>query len=87
LRGDSHDRTTVVQNIKDHPVVVFMKSAPAQPQCWFSASVVELLRHDDAPANAVDVVADPVIRQAIKTYSDGPTIPRLVDLRPFRETF
>jgi monothiol glutaredoxin len=54
-----------------------MKGTPARPQCGFSAAVVEVLRHYDMQVHAIDVLADSVIRQAIKTYSDWPTIPQL----------
>jgi monothiol glutaredoxin len=67
----------ITEIIKAHPAVLFMKGTPARPQCGFSAAVVDVLRHYDVPVHAVDVLADPAIRQAIKTYSDWPTIPQL----------
>jgi monothiol glutaredoxin len=54
-----------------------MKGTPERPQCGFSAAVVDVLRRYDVAVHAVDVLADPAIRQAIKTYSDWPTIPQL----------
>jgi monothiol glutaredoxin len=36
-----------------------------------------VLRHYDVAVHAIDVLANPAIRQAIKTYSDWPTIPQL----------
>ena len=70
-------RAEIAETIKAHPVVLFMKGTPARPQCGFSATVVEVLRHYDVPVHAIDVLADPEIRQAIKTYSDWPTVPQL----------
>jgi monothiol glutaredoxin len=67
----------IAETIKAHPVVLFMKGTPARPQCGFSADVVEVLRHYDVRVHAIDVLADPAIRQAIKIYSDWPTIPQL----------
>jgi monothiol glutaredoxin len=67
----------IANTIRAHPVVLFMKGTPERPQCGFSAAVVAVLRHYDAPTHAIDVLAHPVIRQAIKTYSDWPTIPQL----------
>ena len=69
--------TDIAETIKAHPVVLFMKGTPARPQCGFSATVVEVLRHYKVPIHAIDVLADPAIRQAIKTYSDWPTVPQL----------
>lgn len=67
----------IAETIKAHAVVLFMKGTPARPQCGFSAAVVEVLRHYDVPVHAIDVLADPATRQAIKTYSDWPTVPQL----------
>ena len=75
--GAESARAYITETIDAHPVVLFMKGTPAQPQCGFSAAVVRMLRHYDVPVHAIDVLADPAIRQAIKTYSDWPTIPQL----------
>jgi len=63
--------------IKTHPVVLFMKGTPTFPQCGFSASVVDVLRNYELPLLSVDVLANQAIRQAIKTFSDWPTVPQL----------
>jgi monothiol glutaredoxin len=67
----------VIETIKLHPIVLFMKGSPSRPQCGFSAAVVQTLAHYGVPFHAVDVLADPAVRQAIKTFSDWPTIPQL----------
>ena len=72
---DSQARIT--ETIKLHPIVLFMKGSPSRPQCGFSAAVVRTLAHYGVPFHAVDVLADPPVRQAIKTFSDWPTIPQL----------
>lgn len=69
--------TQIANAIKTHPVVLFMKGTPQRPQCGFSAAVVDVLRHYEVPVHAIDVLAHPAIRQAIKSYSDWPTIPQL----------
>jgi monothiol glutaredoxin len=70
-------RATIAALVGTHPVVLFMKGTPARPQCGFSAATVDVLRRYDVPVHAVDVLADSELRQAIKTYSDWPTIPQL----------
>ena len=67
----------VAETIRLHPIVLFMKGSPSRPQCGFSAAVVQTLAHYGVPFHAVDVLADPPVRQAIKTFSDWPTIPQL----------
>ena len=59
-------------------VVLYMKGTPQSPQCGFSGATVQILKacgvQDFA---AVDVLADPEIRDGIKAYSNWPTIPQL----------
>jgi len=67
-----------IQSIIDGAdVVLFMKGAPAQPQCGFSAAVVQVLNNVGVKYEAVNVLADPFIREGIKTFSNWPTIPQL----------
>ena len=68
----------IVETIKVHPIVLFMKGSPSRPQCGFSAAVVQTLAHYGVPFHAVDVLADPPVRQAIKMFSDWPTMGRLM---------
>jgi monothiol glutaredoxin len=67
----------IAETIKLHPIVLFMKGSPSRPQCGFSAAVVQTLANYGVPFSAIDVLADPPVRQAIKTFSDWPTIPQL----------
>jgi monothiol glutaredoxin len=67
----------VIGTIRLHPVVLFMKGSPSHPRCGFSAAVVQTLAHYGVRFHAVDVLADPSVRQAVKTFSDWPTIPQL----------
>jgi monothiol glutaredoxin len=54
-----------------------MKGTPAMPQCGFSATVIHILDHVGVKYKAVNVLADPEIRQGIKDFSNWPTIPQL----------
>jgi monothiol glutaredoxin len=67
----------IAHAIQAHPIVLFMKGTFERPQCGFSAAVVDILGQYDVPVHAIDVLAHPTIRRAIKTYSDWPTIPQL----------
>jgi monothiol glutaredoxin len=58
-------------------VVLFMKGAPASPQCGFSAAVVQVLAQVGVPFHGVDVLADMEIREGVKAYANWPTIPQL----------
>jgi hypothetical protein len=65
-------RARIVETIKLSPIVLFMKGSPSRPQCGFSTAVIQTLAHHGVPYHAVDVLADPPVGQAIKTFSTGP---------------
>ncbi|PKO93689.1 MAG: monothiol glutaredoxin, Grx4 family [Betaproteobacteria bacterium HGW-Betaproteobacteria-10] len=64
--------------INTHPVVLFMKGDARFPQCGFSATVVQVLKHCGVnDFVTVNVLADEEIRNGIKEYANWPTIPQL----------
>ena len=63
--------------VEEHDVVLFMKGTPDWPQCGFSARVVEILNAVGTPFHAIDVLADPNIRNGVKVFANWPTIPQL----------
>jgi len=65
------------QDIEEHPVLVYMKGTPMFPQCGFSAAVVQALSLLGVKFKAIDVLTDPPLRDAIKQFSNWPTIPQL----------
>jgi monothiol glutaredoxin len=67
----------IAKAVTDHQVVLFMKGVPEQPQCGFSAQVVQILDHLGADFVGVNVLQNDALRDGIKTYSDWPTIPQL----------
>ena len=67
----------IEKSVTEHPVVLFMKGVPEQPQCGFSAQVVQILDHLGADFVGVNVLQSDALREGIKTYSDWPTIPQL----------
>ena len=69
---------SIEKQVSSHPVVLYMKGTPQQPQCGFSANAARILNAcGDEDFFAVNVLADPEIRQGIKDYSSWPTIPQL----------
>ncbi|MDG6094465.1 Grx4 family monothiol glutaredoxin [Acetobacter sp. AN02] len=63
--------------IDANPVTLFMKGTADFPQCGFSARVVQILNHFGVAFKDINVLADPALREGIKTYSEWPTIPQL----------
>jgi monothiol glutaredoxin len=68
----------IKQLVEQNNIILFMKGVPQMPQCGFSARAVQILKASGANEFfAVDVLADPEIRQGIKDFSNWPTIPQL----------
>ena len=70
-------KASIEKLIQEHPVMLFMKGSPKQPQCGFSARVSEILNFLKIPFHSFDVLSDNAIRSGIKEYSQWPTIPQL----------
>ncbi len=65
------------QDVTENEVVLFMKGTPVFPQCGFSATLVEVLSRIGVKFKGIDVLADPSLRDGIKSFSEWPTIPQL----------
>ena len=67
----------IAEDVKNNDVLLYMKGTPVFPQCGFSAMVVQILGKTGVKFKAVDVLADPEVREGIKAFSNWPTIPQL----------
>jgi monothiol glutaredoxin len=67
----------IAEIVGKNDVVLFMKGTALFPQCGFSSRAIAILDHLGATYETVDVLQDPEVRQAIKEFSDWPTIPQL----------
>ena len=54
-----------------------MKGTPETPQCGFSMTVTNVLKHLNVNFKGVNVLENEKLRQGIKDFSDWPTIPQL----------
>ena len=62
---------------KGNEVVLYMKGNPTFPQCGFSSTVVQILKHIGVNFQSYDVLQDENLREGIKSFSNWPTIPQL----------
>ena len=76
-RGERDVQGFIDDVVKTHPVVLFMKGSPRQPQCGFSANAAGILQSYGAELHHVDILMDPEVRQGIKEYSNWPTLPQI----------
>jgi len=74
---DDGVKDRIEKEINANDVVLFMKGTPVFPQCGFSSMVSQILNHIEVEFKGVDVLAEPSLREGIKTFSDWPTIPQL----------
>lgn len=63
--------------VKTNDVFLFMKGTPDFPQCGFSSQVVQILNYLGVEYQSANVLADQELREAIKVYSNWPSIPQL----------
>ena len=63
--------------IEESDVTLFMKGSPSFVMCGNSDRALKALRNAGAPVTAVDVLADPQIRQDLSALSGWPTIPQV----------
>ena len=67
----------IENNNKSDDVVLYMKGNPTFPQCGFSSTVVQILKHVGVNFQSYDVLQDENLREGIKSFSNWPTIPQL----------
>ena len=67
----------IAREVRENKVVLYMKGTPSFPMCGFSAATVKILHEIGVPFKAVDVLAEPEKREAIKQFSSWPTIPQV----------
>jgi monothiol glutaredoxin len=63
--------------IENEPVAIFMKGTPQFVMCGNSDRALRALREAGAPVTAVNILADPAIREKLQEVSGWPTIPQV----------
>ncbi|XP_022642053.1 monothiol glutaredoxin-S15, mitochondrial isoform X1 [Vigna radiata var. radiata] len=70
LEGSGISLANVIeQDVKDNPVMVYMKGVPDLPQCGFSSLAVRVLKHYDVPISARNILEDVELKNAVKAFS------------------
>ena len=65
------------QQVKNHPVVIYMKGTPQMPQCGFSMRAAQALGETGVSFAYVNVLEDPEIFENLPRYADWPTFPQI----------
>lgn len=67
----------IERQLQENPVVLYMKGTPDFPQCGFSARAVEILNACGVEYAYINILEDPELREALKSYANWPTYPQL----------
>jgi len=65
------------QQVKGHPIVIYMKGTPQMPQCGFSMRAAQALGDTGVSFAYVNVLQDPEIFENLPRYADWPTFPQI----------
>ncbi|NCA70564.1 MAG: Grx4 family monothiol glutaredoxin [Sphingobacteriia bacterium] len=63
--------------VKNNPIVIYMKGTPQFPQCGFSMRAAAALQECGEPFAYVNVLQDPEIFENLPRYADWPTFPQI----------
>ena len=59
------------EQIKENPILIYMKGTPYEPQCGFSAKTVQILIECESQFSYVDVLANNEVRVAYQKFQIG----------------
>ena len=63
--------------VKSAKIMIYMKGTKEAPQCGFSAAVVDIFNLLGVPFETRDILQDSELREAVKQYTNWPTIPQV----------
>ncbi|GMP55471.1 hypothetical protein CsSME_00020282 [Camellia sinensis var. sinensis] len=67
----------VEQDVNGNPVMIYMKGVPDLPRCGFSSLAVRVLKEYNVPLSARNILEDPELKNAVKSFSNWPTFPQI----------
>ena len=65
------------QQVKENPVLLYMKGSPEAQQCGFSSKASQILIACGKTFSFVDILSNPEIRANLPQISNWPTFPQL----------
>ncbi|XP_042066270.1 monothiol glutaredoxin-S15, mitochondrial-like [Salvia splendens] len=77
VTSDNSLKDIVEQDIKENPVMIYMKGVPELPRCGFSALAVRVLREYNVPLGSRNILEDLELKNAVKSFSHWPTFPQI----------
>lgn len=74
---ESNAQKQIAEDIKNHPIIMYVKGNRQMPMCGFSKAVMDVFGSLGVPFETRDVLSDPEIRDGIKAFTQWPTIPQI----------
>lgn len=68
---------TFQKETAEHPVFLYVKGEKGLAACGFSARVMQIFENLGADYQVRNILVDPVIRQALSSWTNWPTIPQV----------
>ncbi len=65
------------QQVKNNPVVIYMKGTPQFPVCGFSSRASAALKGTGVEFSYINILEDPEIFENLPSYADWPTFPQI----------
>ncbi|MBT3347123.1 MAG: Grx4 family monothiol glutaredoxin [Thiotrichales bacterium] len=65
------------QQVKNNPVVIYMKGTPQFPSCGFSSRTADALKQTGIDFSYVNVLEDQEVFMNLPRYADWPTFPQV----------
>lgn len=74
---DSPVTQRIAEEVKSHPIIMYVKGSRQMPMCGFSKAVMDVFGSLGVPFETRDVLSDPELRDGIKQFTQWPTIPQI----------
>jgi monothiol glutaredoxin len=70
-------QTKIESQISNNKIMLYIKGTAEQPQCGFSAAVVQVFNALGKPYETENILEDGELRQGLKEFSSWPTFPQV----------
>lgn len=67
----------IKQQVKENPIIIYMKGTPQMPQCGFSGRAAAALQQCGCEFAYVNVLLDAEIFQNLPRFANWPTFPQI----------
>nr|CAB3487337.1 unnamed protein product [Digitaria exilis] len=67
--SDTSLHDIVAQDIRENPVLIYMKGFPESPMCGFSALAVKVFQQYGVPIHGRDILGDLRLKEAVKAHT------------------